>query len=31
MSHPGVGEPLVPLAVYQHRNSMGKFYIYILY
>ena len=31
VSHPGVGEPLVPLAVHQRSNSMGKLYIYISY
>ena len=30
VSHPGVGQPLMPLAVHQGNNSMGNLYIYIL-
>ena len=30
VSHPGVGQPLMPLAVHQGSNSMGNLYIYIL-
>ena len=30
VSHPGVGQPLMPLAVQQGNNSMGNLYIYIL-
>ena len=30
VSHPGVGQPLMPLAIHQGSNSMRNLYIYIL-
>ena len=29
VSHPGAGQPRIPLAVHQASNSMGNLYIYI--